>query len=151
MDQVDQLKRLLELQLSDTSIATFDFTFASHMSYYTGMLFEINAAGSGFPIGNGGRYDELFKQFNEKIGATGFGIRVDRLIRVLPKKDVTEKHTLLLFTEGLYLKANVLAEARRNNAERVTLQYIESVYDLDVYKQSFDEVLIVSEGGSLRE
>ena len=151
IDQLEQFKRLLELQLKDPSIVSFDFSLASHMSYYTGMLFEIYAAGSGFPIGNGGRYDELFKQFDEQVGATGFGIRVDRLLEVLPKRDVEEKHTLLLFTEGAYLKANVLAEARRNNAERVTLQYIESVYDLDVYKQSFDEVLIVSEGGSLRE
>lgn len=151
IDQLEQLKRLLELQLNDPSIVSFDFSLASHMSYYTGMLFEIYAAGSGFPIGNGGRYDELFQQFGEQVGAIGFGIRVDRLLEVLRKDVVEEKQTLILFTEGAYLKANVLAEARRNIAERVTLQYIESVYDLDVYKQSFDEVLIVSEGGSLRE
>lgn len=151
MDQVEQLQRLLELQLSDYSIVSFDFSLASHMSYYTGMLFEIHAAGSGFPIGNGGRYDELFNQFDEKVGATGFGIRVDRLLEVLPKRDVEEKHSLILFDENSYLKANVLAEARRNNAERVTLQLITSVNDLNAYKQGFDEVLIVSEGGSLRE
>lgn len=151
IDQLEQLKRLLELQLNDPTIISFDFSLASHMSYYTGMLFEIYAAGSGFPIGNGGRYDELFQQFGEQVGAIGFGIRVDRLLEVLRKDAVIEKNTLILFTENAYLKANVLAEARRNNAERVTLQYIESVYDLEVYKQSFDEVLIVSEGGSLRE
>ncbi|SES18229.1 ATP phosphoribosyltransferase regulatory subunit [Psychrobacillus sp. OK032] len=151
IDQLEQLKRLLELQLNYPSIVSFDFSLASHMSYYTGMLFEIYAAGSGFPIGNGGRYDELFNQFDEKVGATGFGIRVDRLLEVLPKNDVKEKHTLLLFDEASYLKANVLAEARRNNAERVTLQFIASINDLEAYKRSFDEVLIVSEGGSLRE
>jgi len=143
IDQLEQLKRLLELQLNDASIISFDFSLASHMSYYTGMLFEIYAAGSGFPIGNGGRYDELFQQFGEQVGAIGFGIRVDRLLEVLSKDVVLEKNTLILFTEGAYLKANALAEARRNNAERVTLQYIDSVYDLEVYKQSFDEVLIV--------
>lgn len=151
MDQVDQLQRLLEIQLSDSSIVSFDFTLASHMSYYTGMLFEIHAAGSGFPIGNGGRYDELFKLFNEKVGAIGFGIRVDRLLEVLPRTEIKEKHTLFLFHEGFYSKANKLAEERRKKAERVTLQYIESVNDLDAYNKSFDEVIIVSEGGSLRE
>lgn len=151
MEQVEQLQRLLELQLSDSSIVSFDFSLASHMSYYTGMLFEIHAAGSGFPIGNGGRYDELFKHFDEKVGATGFGIRVDRLLEVLPKNEVDEKHTLILFDEGSYSKANVLAEARRINAERVTIQYMDSVNDLDTFKLSFDEVIIVSEGGSLRE
>jgi len=151
MEQVEQLQHLLELQLSDSSIVSFDFSLASHMSYYTGMLFEIHAAGSGFPIGNGGRYDELFKHFDEKVGATGFGIRVDRILEVLPKNEVEEKHTLILFDEGSYSKANVLAEARRKNAERITLQYMDSVNDLDTFKQSFDEVIIVSEGGSLRE
>ncbi|MEK4486970.1 ATP phosphoribosyltransferase regulatory subunit [Psychrobacillus sp. FSL H8-0484] len=151
MEQVEQLQHLLELQLSDSSIVSFDFSLASHMSYYTGMLFEIHAAGSGFPIGNGGRYDELFKHFDEKVGATGFGIRVDRILEVLPKNEVEEKHTLILFDEGSYSKANVLAEARRKNAERITLQYMDSVNDLDTFKQCFDEVIIVSEGGSLRE
>ncbi|MDF2065140.1 ATP phosphoribosyltransferase regulatory subunit [Bacillus sp. Cr_A10] len=151
MDQVDQLRDLLELQLCDTSIASFDFTLASHMSYYTGMLFEIHAAGSGFPIGNGGRYDALFNLFNEKVGATGFGIRVDRLLEVLPRNELKEKHTLILFQEGLYRKASELAEERRKKAERVTLQYMASVNDIDAYKKTFDDVITVSEGGSLRE
>ena len=151
IDQVEELQNLLEFQLNDFSIVSFDFSLASHMSYYTGMLFEIHAAGSGFSIGNGGRYDELFKQFNESVGATGFGIRVDRLLEVLPKQITKEKRTLLLFDKGSFSKANVLAEARRNTAEYVTLQYAESVSDIEAFKQIFDEVIIVSEGGSFRE
>ncbi|WP_419957334.1 ATP phosphoribosyltransferase regulatory subunit [Psychrobacillus psychrotolerans] len=151
IDQVEELQALLEFQLNDFSVVSFDFSLASHMSYYTGMLFEIHAAGSGFSIGNGGRYDELFKQFNEKVGATGFGIRVDRLLEVLPKQLMKEKRTLLLFDKGSFSKANVLAEARRNASEYVTLQYAESVSDIEAFKQIFDEVIIVSEGGSFRE
>ena len=45
----------------------------------------------------------------------------------------------------------MLAEARRNACEHVTLQYAESVMILEAFKQIFDEVIIVSEGGSLRE
>lgn len=151
IDQVEELQALLEFQLNDFSVVSFDFYLASHMSYYTGILFEIHAAGSGFSIGNGGRYDELFKQFNEKVGATGFGIRVDRLLEVLPKQLMKEKRTLLLFDKGSFSKANVLAEARRNASEYVTLQYAESVSDIEAFKQIFDEVIIVSEGGSFRE
>ena len=149
LDHVETLQKLLNVQLSDPLLISFDFTLASHMSYYTGMLFEIHAAGSGFPIGSGGRYDELFRLFDEEVGATGFGIRVDRLLEVLPDKTVKEKHTLILFEEGFYQKSNELAEERRSKSERVTLQYAASVRDLDVYKQSFDEVIMVSEGGSL--
>ena len=151
IDQVEQLQQLLEFQLNDFSIVSFDVSLASHMSYYTGMLFEIHAAGSGFPIGNGGRYDELFKQFDEKVGATGFGIRVDRLLEVLPKAIVDAKHTLLLFDKGSFSKANILAEARRNASERVTLQHAGSVNDIEAFKLIFDEVIILSEGGSLHE
>ena len=149
LDHVETLQKLLNVQLSDPLLISFDFTLASHMSYYTGMLFEIHAAGSGFPIGSGGRYDELFRLFDEEVGATGFGIRVDRLLEVLPDKTVKEKHTLILFEEGFYQKSNELAEERRSKSERVTLQYAESVLDLDVFKQNFDEVIMVSEGGSL--
>lgn len=151
LDQIEELQKLLEFQLNDYSIVSFDFSLASHMSYYTGMLFEIHAPGSGFSIGNGGRYDELFKQFSEKVGATGFGIRVDRLLEVLPKNVVNEKHTLLLFDKGSFSKANVLAEARRNAGERVTLQFAEGVNDMEAFKQNFDDVIIVSEGGSYHE
>ena len=151
MNQVEQLQQLLNLQLDDTSLVSFDFTLASHMSYYTGMLFEIHAAGSGYPIGNGGRYDELFKHFDEEVGATGFGIRVDRLLEVLTNIELNEKHTLYLFEEGFYSQANELAEEKRALGERVTLQYLKSVKNLEAYKTSFDEVIIVSEGGSLRE
>lgn len=149
LNHVEMLQKLLSIQLSDPSIITFDFTLASHMSYYTGMLFEIHAAGSGFPIGSGGRYDELFKLFDEEVGATGFGIRVDKLLEVLPNMSVEEKHTLILFQEASYQKANELAEEMRNKRERVTLQYAGSVSDLEAFKQIYDEVIIFSEGGSL--
>ena len=147
LDQIEQLQQLLALQLSNPSIYSFDFSLASHMSYYTGMLFEIHAAGSGFPLGNGGRYDELFKQFDQNVGATGFGLRVDRLLEVLSKKETKEKNTLILFDKGSFLKANVLAEARRSYGERVTLQYEESVHNIEAYQNSFQEIVKVTEGG----
>src|SRR5690606_27697684 len=35
---------------------TYDLSFTSHMTYYTGLVFEVYGKGSGFPLGNGGRY-----------------------------------------------------------------------------------------------
>ena len=151
MDQIEQLQQLLAVQVNDVDLLSFDLSLASHMSYYTGMLFEIYAEGSGFPIGNGGRYDELFQQFGVEVGATGFGLRVDRLIEVLDSQLNVEKNTLLLFDEASFMKANVLAEARRANGERVTLQFLESIYDVEAFKQSFHEVIMVAEGGSSDE
>ena len=36
-----------------------DLNMVSHMSYYTGILFEVYAANVGFVIGSGGRYNNL--------------------------------------------------------------------------------------------
>ena len=49
-----------------------DFNLVSHMSYYTGILFEVFAENVGFHIGNGGRYDQLLEKFASKTPATGF-------------------------------------------------------------------------------
>ena len=79
---MQQLAQLLEMaDLAD--YVAFDFTLSSHMSYYTGMLFEVFAVGSGFLLGNGGRYDGLLEVFGSQVGATGFSIRVDRLLETL--------------------------------------------------------------------
>ena len=52
----------------------FDFTIVSHMSYYSGILFEVYAGNVGFPIGNGGRYS-LIEKFGKNASATGFAVQ----------------------------------------------------------------------------
>jgi len=60
----------------------FDFTIVSHMSYYSGILFEAYAGNVGFPIGNGGRYS-LIEKFGKTASATGFAVRIDMLLEAL--------------------------------------------------------------------
>ena len=62
---------------------SFDLTLVSHMSYYTGMLFEVYAGQVGSPIGSGGRYDNLLEKFGWNAPATGFAVRMDRLVQAL--------------------------------------------------------------------
>lgn len=126
---------------------TIDFTLASHMSYYTGMLFEVYATGTGFSIGNGGRYDGLLQYFNHTAGATGFSLRVDRLLEVLPFQPNESKQIVILFDGENFVKAIQLAsELRAQNAE-VTLQAIEQVPDKNAYAAHYSEVIeLVSEG-----
>ena len=78
-------KRLAELkQLWETltdygesgTRVKFDLTLVSHMSYYTGILFEVYADQVGFPIASGGRYEFFLKKFGKEAGATGFAIRL---------------------------------------------------------------------------
>jgi ATP phosphoribosyltransferase regulatory subunit len=55
--------------------------------YYTGVVYEAYAAGLGFTIANGGRYDNLLKRFSKELPATGFAIYLERLLSVLPEEE----------------------------------------------------------------
>jgi len=48
--------------------------------YYTGVIFEVFSAKSGFPLGNGGRYDSLLGRFGFDAPAAGFVLHVDRCL-----------------------------------------------------------------------
>jgi len=47
--------------------------------YYTGMVFEIYAPGTGLELGGGGRYDSLLGKFGVPLPAVGFSLSLDRL------------------------------------------------------------------------
>jgi ATP phosphoribosyltransferase regulatory subunit len=64
-----------------------DLGLIGRHNYYTGAVFEAYAAGLGFTIANGGRYDNLLKRFGQDLPATGFAIYLERLLSVLPEKD----------------------------------------------------------------
>lgn len=102
----------------------FDFTLSSHMNYYTGMLFEVFASGSGFALGNGGRYDGLLTEFDVQTGATGFGLRVDRLLEVLPLPVVVQERVLVTFTDDTFSEALQLARELRAQGVSVTLSAV---------------------------
>lgn len=119
---------------------TYDLTFISHMTYYTGLVFEIYGAGSGFALGNGGRYDGLMNQFGLHIGATGFGLRVDRLLEVISPDKEQEPHTLILFEEETEEQAHHLAQQLRSGGTRVTLQFGAAVHALDEFCALFTDV-----------
>lgn len=59
----------------------FSASFARHLDYYTGFVFEARHAGGGEPVIGGGRYDRLLKTLGAKsdIPAVGAAIWIDRL------------------------------------------------------------------------
>jgi ATP phosphoribosyltransferase regulatory subunit len=64
-----------------------DLGLIGRHNYYTGAVYEVYAAGLGFTVANGGRYDNLLRRFGEPLAATGFAISLERLISVLPDED----------------------------------------------------------------
>ncbi|MBY0097055.1 ATP phosphoribosyltransferase regulatory subunit [Mesobacillus maritimus] len=139
---------ILELQelwniISDYDVANyikFDLTLVSHMSYYTGILFEVYAGNVGFPIGNGGRYDGLLEKFGRSTGATGFAIRLDRLIEALGEIDETAPVECILFSPERRKEACGLAKERRIAGNQVVLQDISGVKDLDACTKKYSDV-----------
>ncbi|HEX2181165.1 MAG TPA: ATP phosphoribosyltransferase regulatory subunit [Rubrobacteraceae bacterium] len=76
-----------------------DLGLIGRHNYYTGAVYEVYAAGLGFTVANGGRYDNLLRRFGEPLPATGFAISLERLISVLPEAEPSP--LLVLIGAGL--------------------------------------------------
>ncbi|MDA1476517.1 ATP phosphoribosyltransferase regulatory subunit [Bacillus changyiensis] len=119
---------------------TIDLSMVRHMSYYNGILFEIYAENIGFPIGNGGRYDELLDRFNFSAPATGFGIRLDRLLEALKLNDVQTKIDAVIFSTEQREEAIKFAEKERTQGKKVVLQDLAGIKNIDQMTKSFQKV-----------
>jgi ATP phosphoribosyltransferase regulatory subunit len=117
-----------------------DLNLISHMNYYTGILFEVYAENVGFPLGNGGRYDELLAKFERKAPATGFGIRVDRLIEALGEPGEEKNIHCIIFSQERFSEAVQLANERRRKGERVVLQHISGINDIDACTKQYSDI-----------
>jgi ATP phosphoribosyltransferase regulatory subunit len=74
-----------------------DLGLSGRHEYYTGAVYEAYAAGLGFTVANGGRYDNLLRRFGKELPATGFAIYLERLLSVLPEEN---PQPLLVFVGG---------------------------------------------------
>lgn len=88
-----------------------DLTMIGDFSYYTGMTFEGYSADLGFPVCNGGRYDNLLKQFGRPAPATGFALKTSRILEVADEEDAAPLPILIVY------KAPRREEAFRRAAE----------------------------------
>lgn len=73
-------KKLKQLGLDQVMI---DLGLVHRNEYYTGVIFRGYIQGSGDTVLSGGRYDNLIRQFGSDLPATGFGINVDSLTKVM--------------------------------------------------------------------
>ena len=84
LDEVDSVLAHLSGQVPATRIA-FTPRLVRGLSYYTGPIWEIVAAGVAGSLGGGGRYDHLIEQLGgPDVPAVGSSIGVERLLALLP-------------------------------------------------------------------
>ncbi len=57
-----------------------DLGILRDFDYYTGIVFEGYAAGMGFPVLGGGRYDRLLEGYGAAAPATGFALGIERVL-----------------------------------------------------------------------
>lgn len=57
-----------------------DLTEINNLGYYTGISFEVLMPGMGFPLGSGGRYDNLIGTFGPAQPAVGVALGIDRIV-----------------------------------------------------------------------
>src|SRR5215212_1979210 len=88
-EALDNLKEILAHldAYGRLGLVMLDLGLIGRHNYYTGAVYEVYAAGLGFTLANGGRYDNLLQRFGEPLSATGFAISLERLISVLPDEE----------------------------------------------------------------
>jgi ATP phosphoribosyltransferase regulatory subunit len=67
---------------------TVDLSEVRGLEYYTGLVFRAYAAGLGFEVGAGGRYDTLLARFGRPMAAVGFMLGLDRLALLRERQGV---------------------------------------------------------------
>lgn len=148
LTELQELAALLK-EFGVDQYVSFDLTLVSHMSYYTGMLFEVYAGQLGSPLGSGGRYDNLLEKFGWTAPATGFAIRMDRLVQALGEPQQETVSELVLFSPERRKEALDFAKAKRAEGIIVTIQDINAVQNVDTFTATFSEVhFFVGNGGS---
>jgi ATP phosphoribosyltransferase regulatory subunit len=135
-----QLKELSDVinDYGEQESVKFDLTLVSHMSYYTGVLFEVYAGRVGFTIGNGGRYG-LLEKFGKKASATGFAVRLDRLLEALGSPEEKVPVQLVVFSQERRKEAFEFAKKLHQEGKRAVLQDINGVKNLDAYTHQFED------------
>jgi histidyl-tRNA synthetase len=94
---LDELDRLLALTASQIPADRIAFTpgMVRGLSYYTGPIWEVVAAGVPGSIGGGGRYDHLIAQLGgPDVPATGSSLGIERILTLLPRQAGDRQGTL---------------------------------------------------------
>jgi ATP phosphoribosyltransferase regulatory subunit len=81
LDRFDTRASFLAARGLDLDSMIFSASFARHLDYYSGFVFEARRRGAGEPVIGGGRYDRLLRTLGARadIPAVGAAIWIDRL------------------------------------------------------------------------
>ncbi len=87
LDYMEKLYNILVLH-GVSQYVSFDMGMVNKLNYYTGIIFRGYTYGTGYSIVDGGRYNNLVKQFGRDIPAVGFAVKIDEILNVLDRNGV---------------------------------------------------------------
>ncbi len=89
IDAIEQTVNLLRATRDSEFDIHIDLGMGRGLHYYTGMLFEIYAAGGGLQLCGGGRYDDLASVLGARqpVAACGFSLGLERVLAAAPAPD----------------------------------------------------------------
>lgn len=120
---VTELQRIIDA-VTTVSKGTIPVEFCPSLvrgqGYYTGTIFEVEAAGYSGAVAGGGRYDNLIGKFlNEDIPAVGFSIGFERIFGILMEQNYSipnrKKKIAVFYDTDTYADALIYAEDLRND------------------------------------
>jgi ATP phosphoribosyltransferase regulatory subunit len=107
-----------------------DLSIIRDFDYYTGIVFEGHTSALGFPLLGGGRYDRLFEGFGAPYPATGFAVRVDRVLAASgPGESMWASDVAVAFGDGDRVEALRLAGALRDRGLSVIVEVLGRPWD----------------------
>ena len=119
------------LQLAGDAPVQIDPSLARGLSYYTGVIMEINVPDLAGSLGGGGRYDGLIGMFGkEQIPACGFSLGLERILVVMDERgmfppEIAESAPadvmVMLWSEETAAYSLKLAQELRSQGLRVTV------------------------------
>jgi ATP phosphoribosyltransferase regulatory subunit len=117
LEELDGILKITETLGIDHYI-NIDLGDVYGLDYYTGLTFKIYGYGPGFPIGSGGRYDGLLKNFGSDEPAVGFQLSLDWLAQLVPMIEDQPPNVERLFASqdltALFRQAQQLRSARKS-------------------------------------
>lgn len=135
---IEELIDLLKMDHLECMI-DLDVTLVPHLSYYTGFVFQGFGGGLGFPVASGGRYDGLLAQFHRPAPATGFGIRLDRLMSAarIAGHDTAQNRQVVIYDRAHAGEALHFAMSEREKGCSVVLQHTDGINNTEAFTKKF--------------
>lgn len=124
IERLESLYEVLKLYGLEKYVS-FDLGMLSKYEYYTGIIFKAYTFGTGEPIANGGRYNNLLNWFGKESPSIGFVIMIDVLMSALMRQNkeiaVENNNTMVLYRNAQQKEAIQLAQYLRDNSKNVEL------------------------------